>query len=651
MCRYTAGAWLSTNNDSLLNPRWLTKAVNPLTALLFSQKSLQPASTSSRGGASFASVGGRFSADLSALVDKLTACERNFVRCMKPNVEKRPRYFDVRYVQSRVRAAGSLAALRFTKRLQGVVDVQLTTLQRLKDHAKELPSALQKVLSEADPTMFAKELLRSLGLLESNYRLTDTSVTIASAVCPFLAGMQSEGRGPFDAEAAKAIGKRIAAVAANEGLEPESPHRRQVRLLLIAADCFLLLLIESEPGSPHRRQEERKAVIAAAKTLGGGGDGGGGGPSPPKMQQQVSKSLSSAAATAAATAKPTPKFEAVQPATPSPPKPAAPPPGAPPPPNGNGGASKPSNPFNDSKPSNPFNDPAPAPAAEAAPRKRLSVAVGAPPASPNADSEDEEGDKEDDFNAEVLQRASAAAVRVSRASMDMSANGGGRTAGIPSAFARLPLAAPDEADEPAAPRKRRSIAEEPETGPRASVPSAGVGEHVYKHPASEGGAIIPLLEARRAALLVRPSPPAGDLANPTARRKTAPPVGGFHAAPPPSAGAAGPHLWVALAAPEAAARVAAIKGLGAAPPDVASGLALCRALSDRSVDVRLAALEAAAALKYSSLLSLGLEDNEGKVQRQAGHCLPSDAQAGGELCSPPFAQQLPSVYYSSMISS
>ena len=62
-------------------------------------------------------MGQRFATDLHELLHKLRSTETHYIRCMKPNLQMRPRTFDANYVRSRLRAAGSLAALRFAKKL------------------------------------------------------------------------------------------------------------------------------------------------------------------------------------------------------------------------------------------------------------------------------------------------------------------------------------------------------------------------------------------------------------------------------------------------------------------------------------------------------------------------------------------------------
>jgi len=234
---YTSGTWLVINNDSLQNTRWLTHATKALTAELFSNQALQtngrePGKDRPRAqtNATFASVGGRFATDLAALVQQLTEQHISFIRCMKPNLAKQPRLFDARYVRSRVRAAGSLAALRFTKRLQLLAVVKLSTLERLKPFLKGrsgLPAELHRAIEgasggeggkgeeQAAGAYFARQLLLACGLPTSAFRIGGDGLTIASADLRFLSEMQSVGSS-VDAKVSEQLVGLIEAATANQ---------------------------------------------------------------------------------------------------------------------------------------------------------------------------------------------------------------------------------------------------------------------------------------------------------------------------------------------------------------------------------------------------------------------------------------------------
>ena len=116
---YSAGSFLQLNNDSTSGLRWLARDVgNPLVRRLFSDADLQPhasSSSSSSRSASFISVGNRFASELSELFSTLQATEISYVRCMKPNLQMKPKLFEPSTVRDSLRAAGTLTALSFTR--------------------------------------------------------------------------------------------------------------------------------------------------------------------------------------------------------------------------------------------------------------------------------------------------------------------------------------------------------------------------------------------------------------------------------------------------------------------------------------------------------------------------------------------------------
>ena len=250
---YAAGHFLELNNDSMYNSHWLKTVSEPFVKHLFTAPELQPVSQSSRGGASFSSVGQKFAADLEALMRTLRSTETHFIRCMKPNLQMAPRSFDSEYVRSRVRAAGSLAALKFMKRLQGGGKLSYKTLRRLqaKPHVEKLPAALR---TEKDEQKFASGLLKALGVPVQHFRATDDGVTLSTGLVPYLVVMEEQGEAT-DADAAKKIAEVVAQIEAQAKADEKA---------------------SKAPGHTGRQdaaraRSERKASVAAtqafAKTL------------------------------------------------------------------------------------------------------------------------------------------------------------------------------------------------------------------------------------------------------------------------------------------------------------------------------------------------------------------------------------------------
>ena len=210
---YSAGAFIEINNDTLPDTRWLQAATAPFVSHLFTDPSLQPPQPK-RG--TFASVAQRFSADLTRLLRTLQATDAHFIRCVKPNLQMRPRAFDARYVRSRLRAAGSLGALRFLKKVQGTACVALRTLERLRrpPHAAALPPTLR---DDAMPAAeWAAALLDTVGVPSTLYRIVDGSITLCTALVPWLTAMEDEGASA-DAAAADAVRRALAPLPQQSG--------------------------------------------------------------------------------------------------------------------------------------------------------------------------------------------------------------------------------------------------------------------------------------------------------------------------------------------------------------------------------------------------------------------------------------------------
>ena len=171
------------------------------------------------------------------LLATLSRTETHFVRCMKPNLQMAPRTFDSEYVRSRVRAAGSLSALKFMRKLQGGGEIQLSTLMRLrakKELLDQLPASLHKV---TEPAAFAEALLVALKVPREHFRVAGDVVTMCTALLPFVGAMETEGPSA-DAAAAAQIATHVkAATVWEEG---------------------------------ERRRAEREAKVAAASGMGGG---------------------------------------------------------------------------------------------------------------------------------------------------------------------------------------------------------------------------------------------------------------------------------------------------------------------------------------------------------------------------------------------
>ena len=188
---YTGGNFLELNNDTLHSARFFKSSSNAFVQHLFTSPGLQPPQP--RAGASFASVGARFATDLNKLLRTLQATEVHFIRCMKPNLQQQPGLFDSAYVRSRLRAAGSLAALKFLKKVQGGGSLAFRTLERLRSKLEAtggLPPPLDAAKQTAD---FAHALLTGLDVPAGQFRVTSDAVALCTGLVPFLVRMETHG--------------------------------------------------------------------------------------------------------------------------------------------------------------------------------------------------------------------------------------------------------------------------------------------------------------------------------------------------------------------------------------------------------------------------------------------------------------------------
>ena len=106
---YCRGAFLELNNDTMSfgTTSLLQRSTEAFVSHLFSAAELQPPQP--RRGASFASVGSRFTQDLNKLLRTLQATETHFIRCVKPNLQQLPGTFDSFYVRTRLQVLNKAA--------------------------------------------------------------------------------------------------------------------------------------------------------------------------------------------------------------------------------------------------------------------------------------------------------------------------------------------------------------------------------------------------------------------------------------------------------------------------------------------------------------------------------------------------------------
>ena len=224
---YTAGNFLQLNNDSMNHKGWLESGVgNKVVNHLFTAPELQPAAPAKKG---FISVGQKFTTDLAELVSTLTSTDISFIRCMKSNLKMQPRLFEPAVVRQKVRAAGTLSALKFVRKLMPGT-LKMATLVRLaaKPHVDKLPKPLQAI-KPADKRRFAAELMSVLGVPADQVRYEGDDVHVTTALVPFLAAMEEKG------EAADAAAADAVATMAAEVVQRTEAQRRKKEQVAVAS--------------------------------------------------------------------------------------------------------------------------------------------------------------------------------------------------------------------------------------------------------------------------------------------------------------------------------------------------------------------------------------------------------------------------------
>jgi len=131
LVEYDVTGWLDKNRDELPEHMLgiLRRCPIPLIAGFFKEEAPKDShgDKSPRGGATGSSpkqsdskankitVGGFFKQSLSALTDLMTSTHPFFVRCIKPNMLKRPDDFNSEEVQAQLRYAGMLETIRIRR--------------------------------------------------------------------------------------------------------------------------------------------------------------------------------------------------------------------------------------------------------------------------------------------------------------------------------------------------------------------------------------------------------------------------------------------------------------------------------------------------------------------------------------------------------
>lgn len=162
---YTITAFLDKNRDTL-RAEWmtaLTSSKNRFVASLFTLEENKEEdkdgkySTLSRGaggrraGSKIPTVGAQFNVSLTGLMSLLSSCNPYFVRCIKPNANKKAREFDRDLVLSQLRYVGLLETVRVRR---AGFSVRIIYKEFLKRYGFLVPSA-----KDADPVAHSQKIV------------------------------------------------------------------------------------------------------------------------------------------------------------------------------------------------------------------------------------------------------------------------------------------------------------------------------------------------------------------------------------------------------------------------------------------------------------------------------------------------------------
>lgn len=168
VCYQTAG-FLEKNNDAL-NPdveALMEASQNPFVTKLFESSGEVKATT--KGKLNFVSVGETFKKQLTLLLHKLEATNSQFVRCIKPNMNQEPNFFNGVDVLQQLHVGGMLEALRLMQ--QGFPSrTDFVSLYNMyKDN-------LPPIIANLDVRTFCEALIFAMGSNENDFQFGLTKV-------------------------------------------------------------------------------------------------------------------------------------------------------------------------------------------------------------------------------------------------------------------------------------------------------------------------------------------------------------------------------------------------------------------------------------------------------------------------------------------
>jgi len=160
---YNTKDFIDKNNDALTVDLafMMDGSKDPFIRELFVPGPNDPVPT--RGKLTLISLGTKFKAALARLLEKLNSTRSNFIRCIKPNQQQKPKIYSGGEILSQLQCAGMVSVLDL---MQGGFPSR-TAFKELYDLYK---NALPPALASLEPRIFCKALFKALGLNEDDFQ-------------------------------------------------------------------------------------------------------------------------------------------------------------------------------------------------------------------------------------------------------------------------------------------------------------------------------------------------------------------------------------------------------------------------------------------------------------------------------------------------
>jgi myosin heavy subunit len=159
--------WLDKNNDTLQS-EWLESLNNssvPLMKTMFEEEYTK--SQKDKKGGAFRSVAKQFVTDLNALLAELQSTKACFIRCIKPNMELKPKLFSAPMVLDQLRCAGVIEAVRVMQ------EAYPTRIPYEDIHGRYAPLMGEEIMEETgdEPAAFCEAVAQACEVSPNDYAL------------------------------------------------------------------------------------------------------------------------------------------------------------------------------------------------------------------------------------------------------------------------------------------------------------------------------------------------------------------------------------------------------------------------------------------------------------------------------------------------